>query len=504
MSSEHTDEGPRANGLGRRLDAIGATLLGLVLRIGVVVWAGGGTMPGDAFFYRKLAERIAEGHGYTWLWDDGAVTPAAHYPVGFPALLAGFDRAATLLGCAPGDALRHPWAAQAFAAVVSAAAIPIIHALVTRSTTSRRAPAIAALLVALHPGLVLYAPALMSEGPTSTLLAACALCAMRVRDAASSGALARVGGWIALLGVACGAATLLRPQSLIFAPVLALLAIAGSAGGTRTRLLRSVAGALVALGVALAMCAPWTARNCREMKRCALVSVNGGWNLLIGTQPSAAGGWAALKTPDACREVWSEAEKDACFEREARKIILAEPVRWLALAPAKLDATLDYAGAGPWWLHASRPDGFGPRAKLVTGSIETLFERLCFLAAVVAVARLQPTRAWARFLLVVAGVFTLQLHVWPAFLALGVACFGLDGKLRGALLAKTTGAAILGTMAVHAAFFGGGRYQVVLFPLLTALAALAFEASSSVAASSAQEGEGRFTGRRGDGEKEEA
>ncbi len=470
-------------GAGRKIDAVGATLLGLLLRLGVVVWAGGGAMPGDAFFYRKLAERLAEGHGYTWLWDDGAVTPAAHYPVGFPALLAAFDRAISLMGGAAGGALRHPWAAQAFAAVLSAAAIPIVHALVARATPSRRGPAIAALLVALHPGLVLYAPALMSEGPTSTLLAACALCAVRARDASSADSGGRhAWGWIALLGITCGAATLVRPQSLVFAPAFALLAMVampGAAPRRGARLLRGAGAALVALGLALAACAPWTARNCREMKRCALVSVNGGWNLLIGTAPSAGGGWAELETPDACREVWSEAGKDACFEREARHIILRDPTRWVALAPAKLDATLDYAGAGPWWLHASRPDRFGGRSKVVTASIETLFERLCFLATIVAVARLGPRRAWARFLLVVAGVFALQLHVWPAFLALALACFGLDGRLRGALLAKMTGAAILGTMAVHAAFFGGGRYQVVLFPLLTALASLAFEAASS-------------------------
>jgi hypothetical protein len=457
----------------RGVDAVIATCVGLVLRLAAVAWAGGGSMPGDAFFYRKLAGRLAEGHGYTWLWDDGAVTPAAHYPIGFPALLSIFDRACTLFGAAPGDALRHPWAAQAFAAVLSAAAIPVVHALVARSTSSRRTPAVAAGLVAVHPGLVLYAPALMSEGPTATLLAACALLALRARDAEGW----RSWAWIASLGVACGVATLVRPQSLPFAPIFALLALAAREGRLASRVARGGGAGLLALALALAVCAPWTARNCREMKRCALVSVNGGWNLLIGTEPSAGGGWAELKTPDACREVWSEAEKDACFEREARAIIARDPARWLSLAPAKLAATFDYAGAGPWWLAASRPDRVGPRAKLVGASVETLFERLALLAAAVAVGRLGPKRAWSRFLVVVACVFALQLHAWPAFLALAVAAFGVEVRSRGALLAKTTGAAILGTMAVHAAFFGGGRYQLVLFPLITALAACVLEPS---------------------------
>ncbi len=464
----------------RRLDAAGATCVGLALRIAAVLWAGGGTMPGDAYFYRILAQRLAAGQGYTWPWADGAVTPVAHYPVGFPALLASFDRIATAVGFARGEALAHPWAAQAFAAVLSAAAIPLVHALVARSSASRRVPAFAALLVAVHPGLVLYAPALMSEGPTATLLAAAALLAVRSRDASAN----RAWGWIALLGAVAGIATLVRPQSLVFAPAFAALATLHRDRTVAARLLRAVLAGGLALALALAVCAPWTARNCREMGRCALVSVNGGWNLLIGTDPAAGGGWAELKTPEACREIWSEAGKDACFEREARKRIARDPIGWVSLAPAKLDATLDYAGAGPWWLHASRPARFGEQAKLISASIETLFERLCFLGAVVAVGRLGPRRAWSRFLLVVAAIFTLQLHAWPAFLALGLATFGLDGQLRGALLAKSTGAAILGTMAVHAAFFGGGRYQVVLFPLLIALAALAVEPAAERAAPS--------------------
>jgi len=465
-------EGPTQAKTDRWVDALVATCVGLALRLGAVAWAGGGSMPGDATFYRKLAQRLAEGHGYTWSWPDGAVTPAAHYPVGFPALLALFDRTCTLFGAAPGDALRHPWAAQAFTAVLSAAAIPIVFALVARSTSRRRTPAIAAWMMAIHPGLVLYAPALMSEGPTATLLAGAALLAARARDASRT----RAWAWIALMGIACGVATAIRPQSLLFAPVLAMLATL-SREGVGARSARAGGAATLALAMALAVCAPWTVRNCREMGRCALVSVNGGWNLLIGTQPSATGGWAELETPMACREVLGEADKDACFEREARALILRDPVRWVALAPAKLDATFDYAGAGPWWLHASRPDRFGERAKVITAAFETLFERLVLLAAALAVARLGPKRAWGRALVVVACIFTIQIHAWPAFAALALGAFGLDARLRGAFLAKATGIAIAVTIGVHAAFFGGGRYQVVLFPLLVALASLLFEPS---------------------------
>ena len=56
----------------------------------VVAWASGRvSRPSeDGHYYDVLARRLASGDGYTWLWPDGAVTYAAHYPVGYPALLA--------------------------------------------------------------------------------------------------------------------------------------------------------------------------------------------------------------------------------------------------------------------------------------------------------------------------------------------------------------------------------------------------------------------------------
>ena len=57
------------------------------------------------------------------------------------------------------------------------------------------------------------------------------------------------------------------------------------------------------------------------MKHCALVSVNGGWNLLIGADAESTGAWSPIKVPEACREVFDEAQKDVCFGREARRYI---------------------------------------------------------------------------------------------------------------------------------------------------------------------------------------
>ena len=64
-------------------------VIALAARLGVVVWAHGGSPPsrtGTTTTCSRAGSRA--GTGYTWLWPDGAVTYVAHYPVGYPAILA--------------------------------------------------------------------------------------------------------------------------------------------------------------------------------------------------------------------------------------------------------------------------------------------------------------------------------------------------------------------------------------------------------------------------------
>src|SRR5437762_13832063 len=113
----------------------------------------------------------------------------------------------------------------------------------------------AGLAVALHPGLVMYTPALMTEGVTASLLTVAAwMASLRSRR----------GLWA--LGLVMGVATLVRPQSLVLAPCFGLLSIARE-GSSWDRIKR----AGLATMLALLVCAPWTIRNCARMQRCALV-----------------------------------------------------------------------------------------------------------------------------------------------------------------------------------------------------------------------------------------
>jgi len=436
----------------RRADALLVLAVAAAVRLAVVAWASTRFPPAeDGRYYDILARRLASGAGYTWLWPDGAVTWAAHYPVGYPAMLAA---AYAVLG--PSVAV-----AMALNAVLGAASAYGAHRIVDGPGVARWRPIAGGLAVALHPALVPYTAALMTEGIAASLI---------VVAAALSGAARGPGRalpWVTGAGVIMGLATLVRPQSLLLAPVLGALAAHRDAGWrARWR------PAAVVTAVALGCVAPWSARNCVRMHRCALVSVNGGWNLLIGAT-TVSGGWEPLAAPSACATVWDEAGKDACFERAARAAIARSPGAWIARAPAKLAVTLDYFGAAPWYLHASAPDAFGDRAKTALGALETVVSRLLLLGALVAGGTMSGERPRARQIVAASGaVAALTVHGWIGYAALA-GCLGLAGwrtAARAPLAVPVTAAVILLTMAIHTAFFGAGRYGLAVVPFVAALA----------------------------------
>jgi Dolichyl-phosphate-mannose-protein mannosyltransferase len=436
----------------RRRDAWVAFAVGLGVRLAVVAWARGRFLPvEDGHYYDLLARRLANGAGYTWLWPDGVVTYAAHYPVGYPVILAAVYAvfgASDTVGMATNSLL-------------GAGSVYAAHRLADRPNGPRWRPLGAALTVALHPALVPYTAALMTEGVTASLLVIGAAMANRAR--ASGG---RHGSLLAA-GIVMGVATLVRPQSLLLAPVLGALAAPASTGVSRR-----FARAAAVTAVALACVAPWTARNCARMGRCALVSVNSGWNLLIGTT-TTNGGWEPVTVPARCATVWDEAKKDSCFRSAACGAISSAPALWLARAPAKVAMTLDYFGAGPWYLHASNEGAFGARPKMALQVIETVASRLLLLAALVACARLPGRRPGMRKAISLAGAAAaLTVHGWLGYAAIPVAfvLLGTRGAMRAPLVVGSTAAAVAATVAVHAIFFGAGRYGLVVAPLVAVLA----------------------------------
>lgn len=436
-------------------DPLLVVLVALVARLLVVAWAATAIPPtADGEYYHKLATRIASGEGYTWLWPDGVVTYAAHYPVGYPALIGA---AYALLG-------DKPVVAMVVNALIGSAGAWAAFDLLSRAT-SRRLALAGGLAVALHPALVPYTAALMTEGVTAALLVLATAFAERAhRAGARRGAIA----WLVACGVTMGVATLVRPQSLLLAPVLGWLA----ARAARRSLRGNLIGATVATLLALGVCAPWTARNCRRMERCALVSVNGGWNLAIGTQ-TTGGGWQEMAVPEECKEVFAEAAKDECFGRAAKATIARDPLAWLARAPAKLRVTLDYFGAAPWYLHAANAERFPYRAKVALGTVETVLSRLLLLAALITARSLDGPRRLLREAATGFGLIACFLAAGAmGYLALALALVLLGPRelIRLPRIVPVTAAVLIATAVMHAVFFGAGRYGLVVVPFVTALA----------------------------------
>lgn len=447
------------------LDAAGTSLAALVVRGVVAAWAWSRIPPiADGYYYDVLARRLARGLGYTWAWPDGSVTHAAHYPVGYPAFAAALYR---VFGEAPGVVM------LANALLGSACAFAC-HRIAARGG-SRRQALVAAGLVGAHPDLVTYTPAFMTEGVTAALVTIVLWLALRLAERPS---LSRALG----VSLALAAAAYVRPQCLVLGVLLPVALARGTTPSARWR--AAALGVVVITGVTVAAIAPWTARNCARMGRCALVSVNDGWNLLIGTNPEARGGWAEVIVPAGCRGIEAEAETNACFGAAARAEIAARPLAWAALAPRKLAATFNYAGAGPWYLRAANPDALDETGKRVLGGITVVFERLAVVAALVAAARtLASMRAATAsrgaavgLTLAVAGVawsFVPDLG-WLGVLSLAGAAAvvaALDRERRAPPVFALVAVQVASTAAVHALFFGSGRYALVTFPVVTTLAA---------------------------------
>ena len=441
-------------------DGLWLCALALLVRAAVVFWAARRFPPADdGSFYHVVAQRIACGFGYTWLWPDGAVTYAAHYPVGYPALLGA---AYAVFGASPSVAM-------IVNAVLGVLAVFAGQRSVLRVGTRRQA-AIAGLLLALHPGLVFYTPALMTEGVTAELLVVALWLALRV----GSGR-----GWfwrLAALGLCLGALILIRPQLVVLAPVFGFFSCApGAMAALGTRALRALSVAAVALAFVL----PWTLRNCARMDRCVFVSANGGWNLLIGSASEANGSWIPIEGPTVpaeCRHVFGEAEKDRCFGAAGLLNIRRGLGGFLALVPRKLSATFDYFGAPGHYLHASNGRAFDETRKVRLGVLETGFERLVLLAGIVQAARVGVTRRRSRLAAALpAALFAVLRAGWVGYLgfALVVALSGKELLKRpSGAIAALAAAVVLATAATHSLFFGAGRYGFVCAAMLCLAAAL--------------------------------
>ena len=436
----------------------------------------------DGHYYDFGARRIAAGLGYS---DDLPVDgvpawhPWCHYPVGYSGFLGVFYR---VFGSSTHTA-------AVVNAVVGALLAVATFALAAGIMSTWRAR-IAGLLVALHPGLILYSALVMSEPLAALLTLVAFVCASRSREPMRGAAFGAI-----LLGISA----LVRPQALLCAPFLAWRLLRPGHGRQRRRIhhvtLRAFAVLAVMACLVLAPVLPWTARNCRVMDGCALVSTNAGWNLAIGAFPRATGRFETLRSSDGCKEVTGQVQQDRCWLHYGLDQIRQHPRHWLGLVPAKLGFTFDHESFPVEYLHEARPESWPPQRREAIRQMITWVHRLLLsLAAFGAVGlalRRSPVKAritQALVALVAAGLvawgFTAGTPIfWPLAVFLSVVPWlplpGRPPLPPGLAMALS----LLATTALaHAVFFGEDRYHLVATPVLCLFASAMVRKSAPIVA----------------------
>jgi hypothetical protein len=435
----------------------------------------------DGHYYHFGATRIASGFGYS---EDVVVSglpvwkPWCHYPVGYSGFLGGLYK---VFGA-------ELWVAPVANALVSALTVAVVHRIALAWLPLGRAR-FAALLCALHPGLILYTGVVMTEGLSALLLLLVLLGALAPHRQ-------RVGG--VLSGVALGLGALVRPTVLLAGPLL-LRVFRGNA--------KSVAIATTISAVStLCVIAPWTLRNCKVMDGCALISTNGGWNLAIGAL-TETGRFRTLTAKDGCPIVTGQVQQDRCWGDLGRERIAADPKTWLGLIPKKLEHTYNHESFAVGYLAEANPGPFAGTRRETLRAATTGFHHLLMLTASLAgIALVLPSRNTLRDLVrghlpkfraaSVASLPLAGLVQWGLLLAVAfwvlyassnpehpffwliVVCplllwIPLPGSPPGHRVGWFLSGLVLATTVTHAVFFGEDRYHITVSPVLCLLAAAA-------------------------------
>lgn len=304
----------------------------------------------DCSYYQQMAQAIADGH----LIQERAFFLGPLYPYALGLLY-------TILGS-------HSWVAPAFQMALGLGTCALVYSLGAR-VAGRVAGLIAALAcAAFKPALFYEQTILMETALTFLCLALVSLVVWR-------GWSARPVWWLAI-GALSGACALMRGNTLLFLPAIALWLIVtrgkiagpqaahaliaraknSHAGIARANASSSPAGArplllrLVFLGAgALLVILPATVHNLTVERGFVLISSNDGINLFIGNQPGASGcyepppgvemssdmpGFGFVERATGKRPVTS-AEASAYWRSRAFDAIRSDPWRAFALAARK-------------------------------------------------------------------------------------------------------------------------------------------------------------------------
>jgi 4-amino-4-deoxy-L-arabinose transferase-like glycosyltransferase len=374
------------------------------------------------------------------------------------------------------------WVAPVANAIIGALTVALVHRVARQWLSARRAR-VAALLTALHPGLILYTGVVMTEGLSAFSLLLVLLLAAGRRPVFAP----------LCSGLALGLGALVRPPTLLAGPLL----LAVFRGGKRQVIRATAIAAVASLGVIV----PWTLRNCVVMDGCALISTNGGWNLAIGAL-TQTGRFRTLTAEDGCPVVTGQVQQDECWADVGFRIIAKDPIAWLSLVPSKLANTYNHESFAVGYLSEANPGLFpGERKETVRAATTAFHHGLILAASLAGIAlvlperktlgqlRSSPRRVLAalrpRDLVQPALLLTLLSWVvyaladpehplfWTIVFAPLLLWLPLPGAPRRNGTALYLSGLVLATSVTSALFFGEDRYHITISPILCILAAAA-------------------------------
>jgi 4-amino-4-deoxy-L-arabinose transferase-like glycosyltransferase len=374
----------------------------------------------DPSSYLIMGHGIAAGDGYNFIVDG---SPTAYFPVGYPAFVAA------IVWIVEHTPLSDVPKTVAMLQVLIGTASVWLAWRIARRVWDVRTGLVAAALVAVFPGLVLYTAPLLSE----TLFVALELAAIAVvvdrpwdQDTPSRRRLVAFGALTA-------AAMYVRPQA-----ALVIVAVAIGLAVARFGWRRALGAGAVALATAVLLIVPWTVRNAITMDAFVPISTNSGDDLCIGHNPGANGHFGFY--PD-CLDIKGleggerEIERDAKNLRVALDFMTSHPRReaWLLLQKVKYTYDGDYEGL-------DAVEGYG-NAPFIPDRLRTVLQRLAD------------------------GYFWVVLAL--ALVAIPLLPSRRDG--RGTMLL----ASMVGMALIPLAFFGDVRFHVPASPLFAIAAAVA-------------------------------
>lgn len=288
---------PRTRARASRTIGLAILALALALRLAFVILHPK-PLESDEVEYDRLGWTIAQTGHYA---IDGA--PTAFRMPGYSIFVATVY---TVAG-------RHPFAVKVVQTVLDSLTALLLWALVRRRDA--RAAAVAGFAWALFPAAILFADHVLSETLFAFGVALFALLVDRDRTRLD---------WIA--GLVLGGLALVKPSALLFAAAIPLTLMRRLSG-------RST-GAI--LTIAVLPLSAWIIRN-QVVLGTPSVTTSIGWNLLVGNNPRATGGYMTVTPADgAPAAAAGERDADRAAGRAAIVAIGKRPVHALEVAIRKL------------------------------------------------------------------------------------------------------------------------------------------------------------------------